>query len=135
MPSSTRSRTPTTRSAPIRVSIFHDRLVSKLRNRVIGRVFHDLGLPPLLEEIGSRFRVTLRTGRVGEPSTDPTTRKILSKVSETKGRLTSEIAKLIGLTPRATHTRLAALVGRGLVRELGSSPQDPQRRYFRAVDL
>ena len=36
------------------------------------------------------------------------------------------------LTPRATRTRLARLVGRGLVREVGTGPQDPKRRYFRA---
>ncbi|MGH7821861.1 MAG: ATP-binding protein, partial [Candidatus Binatia bacterium] len=94
------------RGAPIRVSIFDDRLevenpgllpfglivedlhrgVSKLRNRVIGRVFHALGLIeqwgsgiqrmtaacrdaglalPVFEEIATRFRVTLSTERVG----------------------------------------------------------------------
>jgi predicted ArsR family transcriptional regulator len=44
----------------------------------------------------------------------------------------SEIAKGIRLTSRATRTRLARLVERGLVREVGTSPQDPKRRYFRA---
>jgi hypothetical protein len=38
----------------------------------------------------------------------------------------------IGLSPRATRTRLARLVGRGLVREIGAGPQDPRRRYFLA---
>jgi len=46
--------------------------------------------------------------------------------------LTSEIAKAINLTPRATRTRLARLVGRGLVHEVGTGPQDPKRRYFRS---
>ena len=32
----------------------------------------------------------------------------------------------------AARTRLASLVERGLVREIGSSPQDPKRRYYRA---
>jgi predicted HTH transcriptional regulator len=91
------------RGAPIRVSIFDDRLeienpgllplgltvedlprgVSKLRNRVIGRVFHALGLieqwgsgiqrmsaacrdaglaAPVFEELATRFRVTIGTG-------------------------------------------------------------------------
>jgi len=49
-----------------------------------------------------------------------------------KGLLTSEIAGMIGLTPRATRTRLARLVGSGLIREVGTGPQDPKRRYFRA---
>jgi len=34
-------------------------------------------------------------------------------------------------TPRATRTRLIKLVEHGLLREIGSGPQDPKRRYFR----
>jgi ATP-dependent DNA helicase RecG len=159
--------------APTRLSIFDDRLevenpgllpfgltvedlhrgISKLRNRVIGRVFHalglieqwgsgiqrmtaacrDAGLPaPVFEEIGTRFRVTVSTERTGPPALDETDQGILDALVGGAGRLTSEIAKAIGLTPRATRTRLARLVGRGLVREVGTGPQDPQRRYFRS---
>ena len=39
----------------------------------------------------------------------------------------------IARTPRAARTRFASLVERGLVREIGSNPQDPKRRYFRAT--
>jgi ATP-dependent DNA helicase RecG len=94
--------------APIRVALFDDRIeienpgllpfgltiedimqgVSKLRNRVIGRVFHELHLieqwgsgiqrktaacqeagleAPRLEEIGMHFRVTISSARVGQP--------------------------------------------------------------------
>jgi len=161
------------RGAPIRVSIFDDRLevenpgllpfgltiedlhhgISKLRNRVIGRVFHTLGLieqwgsgvqrmtaactemglaPPRLEEIATRFRVTIFTERVGPPALDKTDQAIVGALAGRKGLLTSEIAGMIGLTPRATRTRLARLVGSGLVREVGTGPQDPKRRYFRA---
>jgi predicted HTH transcriptional regulator len=101
---------------PIRIAIFDDRCevenagllpfgltvedlprgVSKLRNRVIGRGFHALGLveqwgsgiqrmtsacremglaPPRFEEIATRFRVTLSTQRIGRRcSTRPTRR-------------------------------------------------------------
>jgi predicted HTH transcriptional regulator len=161
------------RGAPLRVSIFDDRLevenpgllpfgltiedlprgVSKLRNRVIGRVFHALGLveqwgssvqrmttacremglpPPVFEEIATRFRVTLSTERIGPAALDETDQAILDALAGGKGLLTSEIAKTIGLTPRATRTRLARLVGSGLLRELGTGPQDPKRRYFRS---
>ena len=157
--------------APIRVALFNDRLevenpgllpfgltvadlplgVSKLRNRVIGRVFHELGLmeqwgsgiqrmiavcrdaamaPPVFEEIGLRFRVTLRTGRGAAAPLDPTDRDIVALVRTPDGRATRDIARAIGLTPRATRTRLAALVDRGLVREIGTGPQDPKRRYY-----
>jgi predicted HTH transcriptional regulator len=161
------------RGAPIRVSFFDDRLevenpgllpfgltvgdlrrgISKLRNRVLGRVFHELGLieqwgsgiqrmtaacrdaglaPPDLEEIGTRFRVTLRRARVETPAADLTDRAILNFLAAGEGRSTAEIAKAIGLSPRAARTRLVRLIERGLVYEVGTSPQDPKRRYFGA---
>jgi len=160
------------RGAPIRVAIFDDRLevenpgllpfgltiedlqrgISKLRNRVIGRVFHalglieqwgsgvqrmraaclDAGLPePVFEELATRFRVTISTRRVTRPTVDDMDQTILGALAKGRGLLTSEIAAAIGLTPRATRTRLARLVGRGLVREIGTGPQDPRRRYFK----
>ncbi len=162
------------RGAAIRVSIFDDRLevespgllpfgltvedlrrgVSKLRNRVIGRVFHELGLieqwgsgiqrmtaacrdaglaSPVLEEIGTRFRVTLHTARTGSTLVEPTDQAILDALAG-GGLSTQQIAAAIELTPRATRTRLVSLVERGLVREIGTSPQDPKRRYFRAEE-
>jgi predicted HTH transcriptional regulator len=161
------------RGAPLRVSIFDDRLevenpgllpfgltvddlyrgISKLRNRVIGRVFHELGLieqwgsgiqrmtaacrdaglaAPELEEIGARFRVTLFTAQARSAAVDATDRAILDAMRGEGGRLTSEIARTIGMTTRATRTRLARLVERGLVHEVGTGPQDPRRRYFRS---
>ena len=162
------------RGAPLRVSIFDDRVevespgllppgltvddlrrgVSKLRNRVIGRVFQELGLieqwgsgiqrmsaacrdaglpAPQLEEIGTRFRVTLSTTRGLVPQLDAIDQAILDALSDGMGRSTNEIASHIARTPRAARTRLAALVARGLALEIGSSPQDPKRRYFKAT--
>ncbi len=161
------------RGAPIRVSVFADRLeienpgllpfgltvddlrrgVSRLRNRVIGRVFHELRMiehwgsgiqrmteacteaglaAPFLEEIGSRFRVTLYTARVGPVELDAVDRSILEHLDSDVGRSTREISLAISLTPRATRNRLRKLVERGTVIEIGSSPQDPRKRYFRA---
>ena len=126
--------------------------VSKLRNRVIGRVFHALGLieqwgsgiqrmtaacldaglaAPVFEEIATRFRVTMATAHIGRPALDETDKAILARLAGGKGLLTSEVAKAIDLTPRATRTRLARLAGRGLVHDIGTGPQDPKRRYFR----
>ena len=162
------------RGAPIRVAIFDDRLeienpgllppgltvedlrrgVSKLRNRVMGRVFQELGLieqwgsgiqrmsaacrdaglpAPVLEEIGTRFRVTLHTTRGQAPPPDDIDQAILDALSGGAGLSTNEIAARIERTPRAARTRLASLVERGLIREIGSSPQDPKRRYFHAT--
>jgi ATP-dependent DNA helicase RecG len=159
------------RGAPIRVAMFDDRLevedpgllpfgltiedlpqgVSKLRNRVIGRVFHALGLieqwgsgiqrmagacheaglaAPVFEELATRFRVTISTARGARPARDKTDEAILASLPGSAGLLTNEIARAIGLSSRATRTRLARLVDRGLVREIGTGPQDPRRRYF-----
>ena len=157
--------------APIRIALFDDRLevenpgllpfgltvadlplgVSKLRNRVIGRILHELGLveqwgsgvqrmiaacrdaglaTPIFEEIGIRFRVTLRTAPVQSAALDQINRAIVTLVRAPEGLATRQIADKIGLTARATRTRLAALVDLGLVREIGTGPQDPKRRYF-----
>ena len=160
------------RGAPIRVSVFDDRLevenpgllpfgltledlprgVSKLRNRVVGRVFHELGLveqwgsgaqrmitacreagtpPPMWEEVGVRLRVTLQTGMAVQVEVDDTDRAILDVIDDGNGSGTSEIARAIGLSPRATRTRLAKLVERGLVVEIGRGSRDPKRSYHR----
>jgi predicted HTH transcriptional regulator len=164
----------TQRGAPIRVALHSDRLevespgllpfgltvddlrhgVSRLRNRVIGRVFHELGLieqwgsgiqrmsaacraaglaEPELAEIGLRFRVTLRATRITASTMDAPDTAILELLADAQGRTTAVIAAHLGLSPRATRTRLAALVGRGLVREIGSGPRDPRRHYLLAT--
>jgi ATP-dependent DNA helicase RecG len=163
--------------APIRVALFDDRLevenpgllpfgltiediqkgISKLRNRVIGRVFQELGLieqwgsgiqrmnaaclergldAPWFEEIGTHFRVTLSAIRRRAPATDKRDQAILGalRASSPRGLSTSEVAKRISLSPRAARTRLASLVERGLVAEIGSGLQDPKRRYHLISD-
>jgi DNA-binding transcriptional ArsR family regulator len=87
--------------------------------------------PPRFEEIATRFRVTIFTERVGRPALDETDRAIVETLAGGKGLLTSEIAKAIGLTRRAARTRLARLVESGLLREVGTGPQDPRRRHYR----
>lgn len=157
------------RGAPIRIAVFDDRLevenpgllpfgltledlprgVSKLRNRVIGRVFHELalvehwgsgaqrmiaacqqtGLPlPIWEEIGNRLRVTMSMQPVGSPVVDAVDQAILEVLND-GDRKTQEIAKAIGRSTRATRTRLARLVNQGLVAVIGKGPQDPKRVY------
>ena len=150
--------------------------VSKLRNRVIGRVFHelrlvedwgsgvqrmlaacrDMGLPaPVWEEVGNRLRVTMgrarqradaaRDGtgdydagvRTSKTAADAgrlqrTEQAILDALVATDGLGTRQIAETIGLSTRATRTRLKDLVDRGLVVEIGRGPHDPKRTYHRA---
>ena len=93
----------------------------------------DAGLPPpLWEELGNRLRVTLRTEQVREIEADATDQAILAELGDDAGRSTAQLAEAIGLSPRATRTRLAKLVDRGLVVEIGSGPRDPRRRYHRS---
>ena len=159
--------------APIRIALFDDRIeienpgllpfgltiedimqgVSKLRNRVIGRVFHELRLieqwgsgvqrmaaacqeaglaAPRLEEIGMHFRVTISSTRVRQPQADETDRRILALFSDGVARSTAGVAKHAGLSERATLTRLKAMISRGLLVEIGTGPHDPKRQYMLA---
>lgn len=163
------------RGAPIRIAIYTDRLeienpgllpfglaiediqkgISRLRNRVIGRVFHSLGLieqwgsgiqrifgacreaglqEPHFEEIGTHFRVTLFKARRRASLIQEADRVILRALGQSKGLSTHELAARIQRSPRATQTRLRSLVERGFVVAVGTGPQDPQRRYFLADD-
>lgn len=158
---------------PIRIAIYDDRMevespgllpfgltledlplgVSKLRNRVIGRVFHELGLveqwgsgiqrmlstcreaglsAPIWEEIGVRVRVTISSQTAQPILVDAKDQAILELLRESEGLSTSEIADGIGLSPRTIRTRIARLVSRGIVREIGFGPTDPRRRYHLA---
>jgi len=159
------------RGAPIRLAVFDDRIevenpgllpfgltiediragVSKLRNRVIGRVFKELGLieqwgsgisrmiaacneaglrEPVFEEVGLHFRVTLYKTPMPIERPDPIEEAILKLLAHGSGHTTAQVAKEIGRTPRATRARLASMVARGGVREIGRGPQDPKRKYF-----
>ena len=79
-------------------------------------------------QAGPRLRVTIRSEVTGAVSVDPVERSILALLEHGAGLSTSAIAAVIGLAPRATRTRLAKLVSRGLVREVGTGPRDPRRR-------
>ena len=159
--------------APIRLAMFDDRIeienpgllpfgltiediqqgVSKLRNRVIGRVFHELRLieqwgsgiqrmttacqeagleAPRFEELGTHFRVTIFTARVQRAHTDDTDARVLALLGDGAPRSTAMVAKHIGLSQRATLTRLKALADRGLIVEIGTGPHDPRRQYMLA---
>jgi predicted HTH transcriptional regulator len=159
------------RGTPIRVAIFDDRIevdnpgtlppgltiaeirqgISKLRNRVIARVFHELhlieqwgsgiqrmtracleaGLPePKLEEIGTGFRVTFSGVRIQPPRTDDLNQQILDALRRTPGLSVQKIADIIHRTTRATRDRLATLTDKRLITPIGSGPRDPRKVYY-----
>ena len=158
------------RGAPIRIAIFDDRVeiensavllggltlddmqsgVSQLRNRVIGRVFQEIGVienwgsgiermmsscrnaglfSPRFEEIGSRIRVTFYRTKQSAPRQDAIDQKILEFIKEKGSASTQEIVEVIGLSRRATITRLAKLVEGTLLKEIALNPKDPKKRY------
>lgn len=72
--------------------------------------------PPIFEEIATRFRVTIPTVPVGPALVDATEQAIIISLNKAW----------------ATRTWLTRLIDRGLVRVIGTSAKDPQRRYFLA---
>jgi ATP-dependent DNA helicase RecG len=157
--------------APTRLSIFQDRLeiespgllpfgltieeisqgVSKLRNRVIGRIFNELKLierwgsgiqriisaceengleKPKFEEIGTHFRVTIYIRKKEKLLLDTQDQSILDLLKTNNGLSPREIAKKIKLSTRATRARLASLFERDLIAQISSGPNDPTKRFF-----
>lgn len=165
--------------APIRVAIFDDRIeienpglltggltigdvrasVSKLRNRVIGRVFKELnlieqwgsgfqrmaascfetGLPePVMEEVAFRFRITFRFHRVpaqaGEDDMDLRILKLIQSCEADGGASTQYLSQSVGISPRAMRDRLARLTKAGRIVAIGKSTYDPKKRYLPAKE-
>jgi len=161
------------RGTPIRIAIFDHRIeidnpgllrfgltitdikqgISKLRNPIMGRIFHIAGLierwgsgiqriistckeggfpEPTFEEIATHFRVTIHTNRQQNAQMiDSVNQSIFDLLKQhQKGLTTAVIANEIKLSPRATRTRLLKLIELGLVSELASSEKDPGRLYF-----
>lgn len=164
------------RGAPIRVMVYDDRVeiespgllafgltmddiqngVSKLRNRVIGRVFKELGLieqwgsgirrmidtcceqgltAPEFEELGTHFRVTFRLRSMTGPAVDLIDSRIIATIGVSNGLTTKQVAGIASLSPRSARTRLKALVAKGLIVEIGSNPNDPRRVYLPAKHI
>ena len=116
--------------------------------------------PPVWEEVGMRLRVTIHTAVTDSPvsdtagaarikrgdgtpivavgqlgaatgyAVDATDQSILALLEGGDEHGTGEVARAIGLSARATRTRLIKLVSLGLVREVGTRPNDPKRRYI-----
>ncbi len=127
--------------------------VSKIRNRVIAKTFYKLGLieqwgsgigriisecekaglpQPKFEELATHFRVTIYLIPAKTPKLRDTELLIIrffKKVGE-KGATTAEAANAISRTPRATRTVLLSMINAGLILEVASSANDPNRRYY-----
>lgn len=164
------------RGAPIRVAIYDDRIeienpglltggltleslrsgVSKLRNRVIGRVFKELDLieqwgsgfqrmddncrqdgfpPPEFEEIGYHFRVMMWLRQVRETTESSIDQQILACIIQHEnegGASIKDLVAVTGLVARSVRRHLANLVETGRIVAIGKSAYDPQKRYLPA---
>ncbi|HDH57200.1 MAG TPA: hypothetical protein ENF16_01175 [Bacteroidetes bacterium] len=123
---------------------------SKLRNRVIGRVFRELKLieqwgsgmgrmiaacteaglhPPRFEEMGTSFRVTLYSGKVATPAVPEWYRQLLKHLAEKHEISTRDAAQLWQISDRAARARLRKLVDQNVLAEIGTGPKDPKKVY------
>jgi len=124
--------------------------VSRLRNRVIGRVFRELKLieqwgsgigrmiaackesglrPPRFEEIGTSFRVTLFGQRIAARTIPDWHSRLLEHLAE-KGEITTkEAANIWKTSDRTARTRLRKLVNDKILAEVATGPRDPKKTY------
>ncbi len=159
------------RGAPLRVACFDDRVeienpgllplgltvddlregVSSLRNRVIGRVFKELGLieqwgsgiqrmlavcreaglpEPKFEELANRFRVTLFMWAESAPQLAKMQQAILDALRMGTEGSATVLARELHVSARTIRTHLQRLVELGLVGAVGRNDRDPGRRYI-----
>jgi len=124
--------------------------VSRLRNRVIGRTFRELGLieqwgsgigrmmaacsqaglpMPRFEELGTNFRTTLfgeKIARRREPEWQVQLQEYLVREGKVS---TAAAARLWRTSDRTARARLRQLVAAGALGEVGQGPRDPKRTY------
>lgn len=124
--------------------------VSRLRNRVIGRVFRELALieqwgsglnrmistceelglkEPDFEELGTSFRVTLYSSRISLPARPKWEDHLMDRLRKTGEISTSDAAELWEVSARTARSRLKKLVEKGSLATVGTSPKDPHRKY------
>ena len=124
--------------------------VSKLRNRVIGRTFRELGLieqwgsgigrmlaesrrqgirAPRFEEVGAHFRVTVFNEVVAKTVVPVWQSRLGEHLRETGAVSAKDAAKLWRTSDRTARARLRTLVDRGIMAELGTGPRDPHKKY------
>ncbi len=125
--------------------------ISKLRNRVIGRIFKELGLieqwgsgiqrmiavceemglpSPEFVEFGGQFRATLFLVARQDMTLDDTNRAIIDLLGQANGLSVKYIAATIGLSTRTIRARLGELVKKGIVTVIGTGPRDPKRKFL-----
>jgi ATP-dependent DNA helicase RecG len=120
---------------------------SRLRNRVIGRVFRELGLIeqwgsgiprimaicekaglklPQFEEQGIHFRTTLYSLRLEKSTLNKFEKALVNHIIKRGAVQTKEAAAVWKISDRQARTRLGQLVDRGILVRISTSPRDPR---------
>ncbi|MBL8755544.1 MAG: putative DNA binding domain-containing protein [Planctomycetes bacterium] len=123
---------------------------SKLRNRVLGRVFREVGLieqwgtgiqrmtaacraagiaDPHLEELGTHFRVVFSFHPIARPALSERDTALLEALATHDNLSTAELAEILQRTTRTVRNQLSRLVDTGHVTAVGSAPNDPRRTW------
>lgn len=125
--------------------------VSRLRNRVIGRLFRRLKLVeqlgsglqriiricresdtklPLFEEFNNHFRVTLFPTNSEMVSLEQWQEQLLINLAQGGSLQTKEIAALWQITPRTARARLQKMQAMGFIKRIATSQKDPNAAYI-----
>jgi len=119
---------------------------SRLRNRVIGRVFRELKLieqwgsglqriietckkmglqDPLFEEEHNQFRITLFSLKKRKILINAWEKKLINYLQVNESIKSQEVAKLWKISDRATRTRLKKMIENGIIMRISTSEKDP----------
>ena len=125
--------------------------VSKLRNRVIGRVFHELKLieqwgtgisrikdtcnhanlpEPRFEELGASFRVTLYSGTKKVKASKSWELVLVSYLQDSQEISSKQAADLWGISERGARMRLNTLIEKKIISKVATSLNDPKTTYI-----
>ena len=119
---------------------------SRLRNRVLGRVFRELKLieqwgsglqriigtckkmglqEPLFEEEHNQFRITLFSLKKRKILINAWEKKLINYLQVNESIKSQEVAKLWKISGRATRTRLKKMIENGIIMRISTSEKDP----------
>ncbi len=126
---------------------------SRIRNRVIARVFRELRLieqwgsgfrriveacrsqglkPPLMEELNNQFRLTLYSEQIEEIVMLPWAETLLEYLKKENEISAKTAMKLWRVSSRTARNRLKHLQEQGIVVRIGTSENDPSASYIAA---
>ncbi len=125
--------------------------ISRMRNRLIGRIFREIKLieqlgtgllriinaynnclanSPIIEEIDCHFRVTLFEIPLQDEPKHLWEKQLLSVLSGGKKLSTKEIAVLWKVSSRAARARLKNMLDRNMIKRNAKSQNDPNAKYY-----